>query len=111
MGFDHDNRYGDNKYGDRKNDKDGKFKKGGKDAQKFMRKKFCRYCQDKKLPIDYKEPRTLFSFVSERGRIAPRRISGLCAIHQRRVTDAIKKARVLALLPYTALHQIGVVER
>ncbi|MBI4411507.1 MAG: 30S ribosomal protein S18 [Deltaproteobacteria bacterium] len=68
------------------------------------KRKSCRYCTDKELMIDYKLIRQLGSFLSERGKIAPRRISGNCAYHQRRVVEAVKRARLLALLPYTAAH-------
>lgn len=66
------------------------------------RPRVCRFCADKKLSIDYKDGRLLNSFVSERGKIVPRRISGNCARHQREVTLAVKRARVMALLPFTA---------
>jgi small subunit ribosomal protein S18 len=67
----------------------------------FMRRKVCRFCTDKKLDIDYKNPRILRYFVTERGKIIPRRISGNCAKHQREVTVAIKRARNIAILPFT----------
>jgi small subunit ribosomal protein S18 len=66
----------------------------------FPRQKVCRFCADKSLVIDYKEVRTLRNFVSERGKIIPSRIYGNCAKHQRKLTDAIKKARQIALMPY-----------
>ena len=69
--------------------------------QFFVRRKVCRFCVDAKLPIDYKDVNTLKQFITERGKIIPRRISGNCARHQRRVTRAIKQARLLALIPYT----------
>ena len=65
-----------------------------------MRRRVCRFCADPRLPIDYKEPRILFPFTSDRGRIIPRRITGNCAFHQRRLTEAVKRARILALLPF-----------
>jgi small subunit ribosomal protein S18 len=68
----------------------------------FGRRKVCKYCADKKLTIDYKDGRALMAFTTERGKIIPRRISGACAHHQREITSAIKRARVLALIPYTA---------
>ena len=65
------------------------------------RRRICRYCADKELSIDYKDPQSLRYFVTERGKIVPRRISGSCAKHQRAITQAIKRARVIALLPFT----------
>ena len=70
--------------------------------QYFRRKKVCRFCVEKIDDINYKDVKTLHSFVAERGKIVPRRISGVCAPHQRRLTDAIKKARNIALLPFAA---------
>ncbi|MBU0675369.1 MAG: 30S ribosomal protein S18 [Proteobacteria bacterium] len=67
----------------------------------FSRKKSCRFCADSTLAIDYKEIRVLNNFITERGKIIPRRIYGNCAKHQRQVTEAIKRARHIALLPYT----------
>jgi len=67
----------------------------------FMRRKVCRFCTDKKLDIDYKNAKILRYFVTERGKIIPRRISGNCAKHQREVTVAIKRARNIAILPFT----------
>ena len=69
--------------------------------RRLGRKRVCRYCADKALPIDYKDPQALKYFVSERGKVVPRRISGNCAKHQRKVTLAIKRARNIALLPFT----------
>ena len=71
-----------------------------KRKQFYVRRKVCRFCVDSKLVIDYKDPNILRQFVTERGKIIPRRISGNCARHQRRVTRAIKQARLLALMPY-----------
>jgi small subunit ribosomal protein S18 len=68
----------------------------------FQRKKFCKFCEDKIAYIDYKDVRLLQSFIPERGKILPRRISGTCAVHQRELQTAIKRARNLALLPFTA---------
>ena len=70
--------------------------------QYFRRKKVCRFCVEKIDDINYKDVRMLGSFVAERGKIVPRRISGVCAPHQRRLSDAIKKARNIALLPFSA---------
>ena len=66
----------------------------------FHRRKVCRFCGDSTLKIDYKKPETLRNFITERGKILPRRISGTCAKHQRELTVAIKRARNLALLPF-----------
>lgn len=65
------------------------------------RKKVCAFCQDKSTSIDYKDLNKLRRYVSERGKILPRRITGTCAKHQRALTVSIKKARHIALLPYT----------
>jgi len=67
----------------------------------FSRRRVCRFCTDKEIVIDYKDPKTLRNFVTERGKIIPRRIYGTCASHQRQLTEAVKRARQLALLPYT----------
>ncbi len=66
------------------------------------KRKVCAFCVDKVTDIDYKEVVKLRKYISERGKILPRRISGCCAKHQRQLTMAIKRARVIALLPYTA---------
>ena len=66
----------------------------------YSRRKVCRFCADKSLDIDYKDPRTLRFFTKERGKIIPRRISGTCAKHQRALTSAIKRSRQIALMPY-----------
>ena len=65
------------------------------------RKRVCSFCVDKATDIDYKDIAKLRKYVTERGKILPRRISGNCAKHQRCLTEAIKKARAIALLPYT----------
>ena len=65
------------------------------------RKRVCRFCVDKALLIDYKDPQLLKYFISERGKVVPRRISGNCAFHQRKVMLGIKRARNIALLPFT----------
>ena len=64
------------------------------------RKKVCPFCADKISYIDYKDTARLRRFTSERGKILPRRMTGVCAAHQRQVTEAIKRARHIALLPY-----------
>lgn len=65
-----------------------------------MRKKTCRFCEEKVDTLDYKDMKRLERLVSERGKILSRRITGICARHQRKVGDAVKKARFLALLPF-----------
>lgn len=65
------------------------------------KKKICAFCVDKVTHIDYKDVAKLKKFLSEKGKILPRRISGNCAKHQRQMTTAIKRARQIALLPYT----------
>src|SRR5579883_1300604 len=71
------------------------------------RRKVCRFCADKNMLIDYKDARVLGNFLSERGKIIPTRITGTCAGHQRRLTVAIKRARTMALLPYTTIYPSG----
>jgi len=66
----------------------------------FRRRKVCKFCADKIDEISYKDVRLLQPFVPERGKILPRRISGTCALHQRKLRTAIMRARVIALLPY-----------
>lgn len=65
------------------------------------RKRFCRFCVDKVKIIDYKDIKRLEAFITERGKILSSRISGNCAKHQRRIAEAIKKARFISLIPYT----------
>lgn len=65
------------------------------------RRKVCAFCEDEKKPIDFKDVNTLKKYVSERGKILPRRITGNCAKHQRAITLAVKRARHVALMPYT----------
>jgi small subunit ribosomal protein S18 len=67
----------------------------------YFRKKVCKFCTQN-LKIDYKEPETLRRFITDRGKILPRRITGTCAKHQRALAKEIKRARALALLPYVA---------
>ena len=66
------------------------------------RKKVCQFCADKTAAIDYKDTETLSKYITERGKILPKRITGACAKHQREITTAIKRARLVALLPYVA---------
>ena len=70
--------------------------------QRKIKKKVCMFCADKNLVIDYKDADKLKKFVSEKGKILPRRVTGLCAKHQREVTVAVKRARQIALLPFIA---------
>lgn len=72
-------------------------KRGG-----MRKKKVCQFCADKAEDIDYKDVEKLKKYISERGKILPKRLTGTCAIHQRAVTKAIKRARIVALLPYVA---------
>ncbi len=67
------------------------------------RRKVCRFCADKSLKVDFKDVRTLQSFITEGGKIVPARTSGNCARHQRQLAIAIKRARVVALLPFSTL--------
>ncbi|MBW1766476.1 MAG: 30S ribosomal protein S18 [Deltaproteobacteria bacterium] len=67
----------------------------------YHRRKICRFCADSRLVIDYKDFKALRLFITERGKIIPRRISGNCAKHQRMLTVAIKRARSIAFLPFT----------
>src|ERR1041385_5204141 len=78
---------------------------GGKDGQRrpmFRRRKVCKFCADKIDDINYKDTKLLLPFVPERAKILPRRISGTCALHQRKLRVALMRARQLALIPYTA---------
>ena len=77
----------------------------GKDGQRrpmFRRRKVCKFCADKIDDINYKDTKLLMPFVPERAKILPRRISGTCALHQRKLRTALMRARQLALIPYTA---------
>jgi len=83
-------------------DRDGDDRgRGGKGGKVFFKKKICKFCAQK-MKIDYKESDTLRRFITERGKILPRRITGTCAKHQRALALAIKQARSIALLPYVA---------
>jgi small subunit ribosomal protein S18 len=88
---------------DLEGDEKGRRGKGG-GKRSFARRKVCRFCADRNVPIDYKDPQTLKYFITDRGKIVPRRISGNCAKHQRSLTREIKRSRHLALLPYTTAH-------
>ncbi len=80
----------------REDEKDGKAK-----SKTFFRKKVCRFCANK-AKIDYKDADALRRYMTERGKILPRRITGTCAKHQREVAKAIKRARTISLLPFVA---------
>ena len=69
-------------------------------AKPHKRRKVCQFCVDKATFVDYKDTVKLKKFTSERGKILPRRATGTCAMHQRQLTEAIKRARQVALLPY-----------
>ena len=73
---------------------------GGKKKFFYRRKRVCKFCVEKLEYIDYKDVKMLQGFIPERGKILPRRISGTCALHQRKLKNAIKRARTLALLPF-----------
>ncbi|HET7345862.1 MAG TPA: 30S ribosomal protein S18 [Acidobacteriaceae bacterium] len=76
---------------------------GGPGGRKFFRrKKVCKFCTEKIDAISYRDVRLLQGFVAERGKIVPRRLTGVCTTHQRRLTRAIKQARNIALLPFAA---------
>jgi small subunit ribosomal protein S18 len=79
-------------------------RRGGGGGGRFGRRRVCAFCVDKIKTIDYKEPAKLRRYVSDRAKIEPRRKTGTCAKHQRMLTLALKRARHIALLPYTAMH-------
>src|SRR3982074_2150344 len=94
--------------GDRGSDRGERGDRGGNDMDRgggraFGRRKVCRYCADKNAKVDFKDQPALKYFVTQRGKIIPRRISGNCAKHQRQVAKSIKQARGLALIPYLVL--------
>lgn len=90
----------------------GRFGKVGKDGKRLMRrrdkrddgfrfrKKTCRFCEEKVTSVDYKDMRRFERLISERGKILSRRISGMCAKHQRKLEEAVKRARFMALVPF-----------
>ena len=87
------------------NDRDSRDSRDSRDNRNNKnrkRKKVCQFCADKSEYIDYKDTAKLRRFLSERGKILPRRTTGTCAAHQRELTEAIKRARQIALLPYVA---------
>lgn len=92
-------QYRDRDRGDRgdRGDKGGFGKR-----ERPQRKRVCRFCADGNLKIDYKDVRALSYYVTERCKIVPRRVTSNCCFHQRQITEAVKKARILALIPFTA---------
>jgi len=100
-------RYAPRPEGDRGEGRGGEGRggdgRGGMRRRPGGRRKVCRFCADKTLKVDYKDVRTLGSFITEGGKIVPSRTSGNCAKHQRQLAVAIKRARVLALLPFSTL--------
>jgi len=106
-----DERYSENEHPSRQDrgmdmqmdgrDGDDRSGRGGKGSKVFFKKKICKFCAQK-MKIDYKDADTLRRFITERGKILPRRITGTCAKHQRALALAIKQARSIALLPYVA---------
>jgi small subunit ribosomal protein S18 len=88
--------------GDRGGRDSGGQQQGGKKKFFYRRKRVCKFCVEKIEYIDFKDIKTLQQFIPERGKILPRRISGTCALHQRKLQNAIKRARIVALLPFTA---------
>lgn len=81
-------------------DERGRGGRGGAAGGGFRRRKVCRFCTEKEATIDYRDAMGLKYFISERGKIVPRRISGNCAKHQREMAVAVKRARAIALIPY-----------
>lgn len=101
-GFGGGGRGGDDR-GDRGGRGGGEEGEGRGGGRGFGRKKVCRFCADKNAQVDFKDQATMKYFVTERGKIIPRRISGNCARHQRAVATAIKRSRGLALIPYAVV--------
>jgi small subunit ribosomal protein S18 len=85
--------------GDRDDSRDDRGYRGGQKGKTFFRRKVCKFCVQK-VQADYKNPDLLRRYVTERGKILPRRITGTCAKHQRALAREVKKARVLAYLPF-----------
>jgi len=82
--------------------KKGKLLKKPSKRTVLFKKKVCRFCIDKADKVDYKDISKLVKFITERGKIVPSRVSGTCAKHQRKLAQAIKRARFIAILPYAA---------
>ena len=92
--------------GDRGGDrmeKDGDGRRGSGGGGGFHRKKVCRFCSDQDFIMDYKDVRMMQFFITEHGKIVPRRISGNCSSHQRKLTTAVKRARNLAMVGYVSM--------
>jgi small subunit ribosomal protein S18 len=70
--------------------------------QKIQKRRTCRFCDNKEIYIDYKDEKRLSRFISEQGKIIPKRITGTCARHQRQLVQAVKRARHLALIPFVS---------
>src|SRR5438132_11081558 len=92
---------------DRDRDRGGGRSFGGPPGMRRPRRKVCTFCVDKVQRIDYKDVGRIRRYISDRGQIDPRRRSGTCAKHQRMLTTALKRARLMAMLPYTADHVRG----
>jgi len=73
-----------------------------KQEQQLKKRRVCRFCENKEIYIDYKDEKRLFRFISEQGKIIPKRITGTCAKHQRQLVQAVKRARHLALIPFVS---------
>jgi small subunit ribosomal protein S18 len=103
MAYDYDNIDFDGEEGGGRGGRGGRGERGegGGGKRSFSRRKVCKFCADRAIAIDYKDPQTLKYFITDRGKIVPRRISGNCAKHQRKVSLAIKRARMIALMPFT----------
>ncbi len=78
----------------------GQGQRGGGKNRFYQRRKICRFCVDSGMELDYKNPKSLRQFITERGKIIPRRITGTCAKHQRQLSLSIKQSRQIALLPF-----------
>ena len=89
---------------DRRPRRTGGPRSGGGGGRFQRRRKFCKFCADTSLHIDHKNPELLGQFITERSKILPSRVTGVCSKHQRQLTSAIKRARILALLAFTPLH-------
>jgi len=87
--------------GDRKGRGGARDAAGDDRGRRQGRRKMCRFCADPKIFIDYKDVQMLHPYVTDRGKLVPRRISGNCAKHQRAITQAVKRARNIALMPFT----------
>ena len=82
-------------------DKDRKFGRGGSGGGAFRGRKVCRFCADSTVVPDYKNPSMLKSYLTDRGKLTPARVTGNCAKHQRALAAAVRRARMIALIPFT----------